>query len=171
MVQKRATERTTLVQSPVCREGGGVDPLWPGAGIGPRRGGGCFAGNLRGVDADAGAAGTAGALLRARLPQPRAELPAHALATADARMGSPSGQPPLVRAVAGRRGGTGFANGHRAGIGRFARRTTRGHRPENLARLHVRGNRRPAGNFAQHGSGTLPLRLAENQRPTERNCL
>ena len=41
----------------------------------------------------------------------------------------------------------------------------RGDCAENLAPVHVRGNRRAAGHFAEHGGGPLPLRFAENQTP------
>ena len=44
----------------------------------------------------------------------------------------------------------------------------RSHRAENLAPVHVRGDRRVAGSFPEHGGGPLSLRFAENQIPTGR---
>ena len=42
---------------------------------------------------------------------------------------------------------------------------------ENLESIYVRGNRRAAGNFAEHGGRTLPLRSAKNKKSTGRTGL
>src|ERR1700722_18555241 len=143
-----------MVRAGLCGQGGRVDTLRAGARPEPRGGGGCLAGNVPGDDAKTVAAGAAGALLRPELSQPRAELSAQPLAAAD----TGTGIAPLVRGFIG---GIAAGTGCHALPGHAAAGSARGHRVENLARLHIRGSRGDAGNFTQHRRGAVSVWFAK----------
>src|SRR5262245_46376083 len=124
--------------------------LWPGDGPEPLRSGGRPAGSLlRASSAERRAIGTA--LLRvANLQKPGFELQAKPLATA--RAGARIA--PLVRTRGERdpRRAPGDAVS-----GNTARRATRSDRAQDLARAHLRSDRRASRDLAEHGRRPVPV--------------
>ncbi len=162
---KRERRRTFQLARKVLRsEGDGADPLWPRAGLEPRRGRRCLAGNFSGADATAGISARAGKLLPPQFSQSRVELQTLALAAVDAGTGINT----LVREIARRKSGGTRRDELSRGI---AAGTARGDCSENLEPIYIRGNRRAAGNFTEHCRGTLPLRFAKDKIKTGRSCL